>query len=257
MNKLDEMEACAKETPVTNKAMQSPGDPTLGGLDNTRSEIQQVSAVRGLNVATAFASMFVPGVFGTVMTPVASWNDESLKALGEQNLQDAQKSVPTCKEQPSRSVTFEYSYSRPRNDAGGTGQTDGTATGDFDLKSDPYGWNVVGGDGTAKFLWKENFKNRTTQQRGTTSGTLEINVKGEGAPRAETLHVTFHGENLTDVFSCIGCEKTGTSNFSGTTAGFTRSCRFEGVDLVRGGSYTVPSDLDDGYGTCKIKVPPQ
>jgi hypothetical protein len=257
MSKLDEMEACAKETPLTNKTMENPENPTQNGLDNTRSEIRQVSAVRGLNVATAFASMFVPGVFGTVMTPVATWNDESLKSLGEQDLQDAQKSVPTCKEQPGRSVTFEYSYTRPRNDAGGTGEVTRTATGEFELKTDPYGWNVVGGEGAAKIQWKENFKNLTTKQHRTVTGPLELEVKGQGAPRQETLDVTFHGENLTDVFSCTGCEKTGVPNYTGTNAGFTRSCHFEGIDLVRGGNYSTPVDLEEGYGTCKIGVPPQ
>ena len=109
MNQLDEMEACAKENPLSNKALQTRDDPTDESLYDARTEIEQVSAVRGLNVATSFAAMFVPGIFGTVMTPVATWNDESLKELGEQNMTDARKAVPTCKEQPSRSVNFEYS----------------------------------------------------------------------------------------------------------------------------------------------------
>ena len=116
---------------------------------------------------------------------------------------------------------------------------------------------MVGGDGTAKFELKENFKNLTTQQHRTITGPLEINVRGEGAPRAEKLEVTFHGENLTEVFACVGCEKAGNPDYSGTNAGFTRTCKFEGVDLVRGGTYKVSADLDDGYGACKIKVPSQ
>jgi len=258
MDQLEEMQHCAQENPLNKKAMENPADTTKSGLDDARSEIRQVSAIRGLNVATAFASMFVPGAFGTVMTPVATWNDESLKELGERDLQDIKKSVPTCKEQPARQATFEYIYTRTEDGPRGHDVENRTAEGDFDLSADPMVGGLYNGEGSANYHRKEHFNNKRTDQHMTTTGQLELNLRGIGSPRSQTFDITFHGENLTNVNSCAGCEMTVRNpNTENDNSGFARTCKITGVDMIRGGTYSAQVDLDYGYGTCKIKVPGQ
>jgi hypothetical protein len=79
-----------------------------------------------------------------------------------------------------------------------------------------------------------------------------------GTPRNAGIRLNIHGDNLKSQMMCSGgCEKAGPTHSEGTYASVVKSCKFNGVDFVRGGSYTAPSDTEEGYGTCKITVPPQ
>jgi len=83
-----------------------------------------------------------------------------------------------------------------------------------------------------------------------------VNVAGNDPPRAATLKITIHGEQLTDISSCTGCQFTGPTHQEGTNSAITKVCTFPTVDLAKGGSYTAAdADLEPGAGKCKITLP--
>ena len=265
MNEINEMEGCAESNPLTRKAKYDPehGNQAKEDLDHARSEIRQVSAVRGLNVATSLAASLVPGIFGTLMTPVSTWNDQSLKDVVEEPLQTPSNSVPACKKKPSMTGSFEYVYARKYDHHGVDGfltrEVNGTAAGEFGLNSGPKGWGILYGEGTATLAWTEHEKAKDksyvypTEQNGNLAGDLQVEVRGGGSPRTAQLKLSFGAKNLTYDLICTGCD-SGKGSKLHHEAHFGRSCEFNNVDLVRGGKYSAPTVEDEGFGTCKIEI---
>jgi hypothetical protein len=69
---------------------------------------------------------------------------------------------------------------------------------------------------------------------------------------------TYGGDNLTGTLLCVGCEHTTSQpNRDWHNGQWTRRCVLNGVNLFREGTYSAPSETEEGYGNCKVTIPGQ
>jgi len=107
LSELDALEKCAADP--TNPITQS--DPgysanTVAGLQATRAELKQISAVRYVNIMDETAAGLNPvtAVLSIATKQANAWTEETLKGVSEKLMQDARSAVVSCK--PTCPVSF-------------------------------------------------------------------------------------------------------------------------------------------------------
>jgi len=258
---LSKLKDCAKNptNPLTQKAQLDPTTYKNEVVDQVGEAQRDVAwtAVPTVSSDVAnYVSHFLPFGSGIAVGLIFGTQDEAISQYADGRIDNAKQAVVPCEERPSAGARFEYVYHHERSGAY-VGTVDGNASGDFDISADPYGVGVYGGEGSGKFEWNEHGRDTVTKKTDTVHrfGDVEVNVAGNGPPRAATLKITIHGEQLTDISSCTGCQFTGPTHQEGTNSAITKVCTFPTVDLAKGGSYTADADLEPGAGKCKITLP--
>jgi hypothetical protein len=260
--KMEKLDDCAKNpnNPLSQKASKDPSyqHDVMDQLEAADSDVFWSFAPQAASDVAGYAAHFLPFGGGVVVGLIFSTQDEAVEQSVDGRIEEASRYVVPCEEQPTKSATFNYLYHSERKGVY-TGSTDGHVSGDLDFSSDPGGHGFYAGTGHGQFEWDERAQNTVSKSgyHQHLSGKVEVEVSGRGMPRAAEVTLTIHGENLTRVSSCTGCAQAGGGPEQGTDAQVTKTCNFTGVDFIRGGSYTVPSDLEDGLGTCKLTVPGQ
>jgi hypothetical protein len=254
MQQLDAMENCAKNptNPLTQKAYQEdPGyrDKVLSGIQDARSEVQQMTAVRFLNQEASVATGLVDAPIGQLTGKVSDWNENVLKDLSNQQVQDIGKSV-NCQDAPppdpmqQHDGTIKYHFHR--ENYLDFDEDDRIVEGEFDLQSFQQG--IAGLTGAAEF--KTRIRSSRFQTQGACKGHDHLGGGGtssqfqiEGGGTDGECNGTDHGRPTHD------WNQAGVGGFS---------CTFHNVDVVNGGSYTAPADGEDApYGQCELELTPQ
>lgn len=254
MQQLDAMENCAKNpnNPLTQKAYQEdPGyrDRALSGIQDARSEVQQMTAVRFLNQEASVATSLVDAPIGQLTGQVSDWNENVLKDLSNQQVQDIGKSV-NCQDAPpldpkqQHDGTIKYHFHR--ENYLDFDEDDRLVTGEFDLQSFQQG--IVGLKGAAEFKTRIRSSRFVTQgackgHDGLSGGGTNSQLRIEGGGMDGDCRGTDHGRPTHDWY------QAGIGGFS---------CTFHDVDVVNGGSYTAQADGEDApYGQCELELTPQ
>ena len=253
MQQLDAMENCAKNptNPLTQKAYQEdPGyrDRVLSNIQDARSEVQQMTAVRFLNQEANVATGLVDAPIGQLTGKVSDWNEDVLKDLSNQQVQDIGKSV-NCQDAPppdpkQHDGTIKYHFHREQYLD--FDEDDRIVKGEFDLQSFQQG--IVGLKGAAEF--KTRIRSSRFQTQGACKGHDDVSGGGtnssfqiQGGGMEGHCDGTDHGRPTHD------WNQAGIGGFS---------CTFHNVDVVNGGSYTAQADGEDApYGQCELELTPQ
>ncbi|MBZ5655004.1 MAG: hypothetical protein LAO56_06955 [Acidobacteriia bacterium] len=254
MQQLDAMENCAKNptNPLTQKAYQEDpgyGDKVLSNIQDARSEVQQMTAVRYLNQEASVATNLVDAPIGQLTGQVSDWNENVLKDLSNQQVQDIGKSV-NCEDGPppdpkqQHDGTIKYHFHR--ENYLDFDEDDRIVTGEFDLQSFQQG--IVGLKGAAEF------KTRIRSSRFVTQGTCKGHDGLSGGGTNSSFQIQGGGMDG----DCRGTDHGRPTHdwYQAGIGGF--SCTFHNVDVVNGGSYTAQADGEDApYGQCELELTPQ
>lgn len=279
-SELDQLRACAENptNPLTKKTYQeNPSEKAkvLDQIDEAQSQVEQLTAARLLNLVAKTGAKFTgANLAGKLFfDSVAKWNDETLKEVSERWIDDARKGVVECEPAAIRLIgTIQYSFSRSDEGctAGGADycyetKEEHSGSGDFFLET--RGAAIIGNgtgtyDQTRTRAITKTPVHPLTEYNGeyslVTSGDVQIKVEGATSPIVRFS--VFGGGLLTEE----GTSTNYVANFGDskakpvteeilreTTSGFV--CHFEGVDLVKGGTYE--EDVLGG-GSCKLVLSP-
>jgi len=260
-SELSKLKDCAKNptNPLTQKAQLDPStysNQVVDQVGEAQWDVGWTAVPSAASDVANYVSHFLPFGSGLAVGLIFGTQDEAISQYADGRIDNAKQAVVPCDEHPSAGGRFEYVYHRERNDTY-VGITDGSASGDFDLSADPTGVGIYGGQGSGKFEWNAHGRQTVTGKTDTDHmfGDVQVEVSGQGPPRAATLKMTIHGEKLTDLSSCTGCQFTGPTHQEGTNSAVVKVCTFPTVDLAKGGSYAADSDLEVGAGKCKITLP--
>lgn len=260
LKEMDELDDCAKNptNPLSQKAKNDPHyqHDVLDQMDDAKGDVQSTFVpMLGSDVA-GYLGHFLPFGGGAVAALVFSTQDEAVSEFAETRINDARKYLVPCEDKrKGLRGSVEFTYKRSSSVPGNQQEFSGTADGKFELKQDPHGFTVFAGEGDGKLDMAGTVEGYNFKQYYHTSGPLTISVSGRGDPQDATLELTIHGEHLTWTYACAGaaCDKGSSEQ---QEHGFVRGCEFNGVNLVAGGTYSVPAD-SDGTGaqsTCKLKL---
>lgn len=286
-SELDSLEDCANNptNPLTKKTFaENPEEKqkTLDALREARSEVTEITAVRGLNLAAKTGAKFTgANAAGKIfLDSVAKWNDKTLEQVSEGWVEDARKAVVKCDppEPPATRLngTIQYRVSNSQASSSDCNSYQAcwehkeqqSGSGSFFVKVMP---NLISGNGTGSY---EHTRTRVitgtpehplTEYNGeynyVRSGDVEIIV--EGNPVGSTLYVNGAGNMIEEGSSTTYVVKPGDSKVTPVTE--TRSvdatggfvCNFKDVDFVNGGKYK--QDIVWGgtvVGSCEIELFP-
>jgi hypothetical protein len=274
MDQLNFLDYCASNptNPLTRKAYEQ--DPnyqnqTLEGLQDARSDVMGMTAMRFLNLATSAATDLVEGPMGAITAPISSYNDGTLKNLADDRVNEAKKGVPDCKPaqrfeggpyQPMQG-NFKYSYNLSAQECRTQCveyQEERQFEGTVHLVPDSFGYLVGKGSGMIKVKKNQHAYDQYCKNSGwheDLNGNAEIDLKvGGDSPQNGAVIANFTGNALTRDGETIGCngDKQSLSGNGSTGA----SCEFHDVDLVHGGSYSA-FEAGDPHGTCKLELFPE
>ncbi len=264
MNELDEMEKCAKNptNPLAQKALDS--DPNyqhdvLDQMNDARDEVKWSTVPMGASDVAGYVSHFLPFGGGVVTTLVFSTQDEAVSQYVESRIDDARRNYTPCEDKrPAEGGSFVFMYQRTSSVPGNQQQEDVRVEGDFQFKQDPHGFPTYFGQGEAKVESNEKDSTYTNQSHTHFSGPLQVEVSGRGMPRDASLDVNFDGDHLTWTYSCTGRCNSSNRDYSTSdeSHGYKRGCKFNGVDMVRGGTFTgeAVSDGTDAQTSCTLKL---
>ncbi|HMK21562.1 MAG TPA: hypothetical protein VK466_04465 [Terriglobales bacterium] len=274
MDQLNFLDYCANNptNPLTQKAYQQ--DPnyknqTLQGLQDARSDVMQMTAMRFLNLATSVATDLVDGPMGAITAPVSSYNDGTLKGLADDRINEIKKQFPECKPadrfepghyQPMQG-NFTYSYNLTAHECRSQCvdyEEHRKGEGTVHLKPDAMGYLAGEGTGTITLNKKQHAYDQYCKSAGwreNSDGKVNIQLKAGGdTPSNGVILADFNGDALTREGVQIGCDGKEQPLNGGASAG--ASCEFHNVDLVHGGSYSAYQS-GDGHGTCKLEIFPE
>jgi hypothetical protein len=263
LDQLRALEDCAKNptNPLTQKAFQD--DPnyqqqTLEGIADARSDVTQMTGMRYLNLVTSVATDLVDGPLGAITSPISSYNDGTLKNLADDRVKETGGLV-SCGEAPpppeknrgdgritfrtqlqyfngldkyERLVESDFELVRDANSSAGVLRIHGI--GDFKQNSE-----------SAKYKTKSKCKAQA-EVSGNASSIMDHSmltigsnmINGSGDCEMVSAGRVFHSSNYQDPGAV---------------------CRFENVDLVNGGEYTVHADGEPAWeaGTeCVLQLRP-
>jgi hypothetical protein len=281
--------------PVTKKTYdENPEEKqkAVDAIDAARSDANWNTFARyanyGAKIALKFApSGSIPGAAKIGVDSAVKYNDETLKDLTKDSIDDASKSVVPCKnELPVQNIPLallhpmkanvEYKYAHSEELCGSGGdchkrEQHRIISGSFDLYPDKTSVPSLSGTGTANVELTSTSTNTKPPQNedvnyslndlSKTTGTLDITASGVSTPFGSRVEVKFYGESLmnqvtgTYMGAVPGGEgravqdKTPVNN---DKAIYGHSCTFDGVDLVNGGTYSVFTD--GGHGTCHLEL---
>jgi hypothetical protein len=274
MDQLDFLDYCANNpsNPLTQKAYQQ--DPnyqkqTLQGLQDARSDVMQMTAMRFLNLETSVATDLVEGPMGAMTTPISSYNDGTLKNLADDRVNEAKKTMPDCKPaehynpgqyQPMQgNLKYDYNLTSHVCKIGCVDyEEQRKMEGSVHLVADSFGYLAGKGNGQMEVTKKRHAYDQYCKQsdgNDELSGSVEIKVEAGGeTPQNGVIKVNIGGDSLAREGKTIGCDGK-VQNLNGTAAAGA-SCEFHNVDLVHGGSYST-YEMGDPHGTCKLELFPQ
>lgn len=279
LDEFNELQDCVENptNPLTQKAYnENPAykEQTLNNLAEAHSDVTQATAMRFLNLATSVATDFVDGPLGAVTAPVSSYNDDALKGIAENRINDIKKSVTDCNPYkgygdmyPPLHGKVEYLYNRTWNQAKDnwtrvrTEQR--TLTAEVELGFDENGKNNSGVNGTGKY--KQNGQDKYTNPKGYSEdksiieGPVEVYAQLGGSGSVGWVQLGMGGQTMhgvTDHTDTFG-SKPNISHSEWDNGGGGVTCKFTGVNLHKGGTYSSFVESDEGYGTCKIELTPK
>ena len=256
-DKMAKVVDCAKHptNPLSQKASQDPNyqHDVLDQVDAAGSDMFWSFAPQAASDVAGYISHFLPFFGGGVVVGVIfSTQDAAVDQWADGRIDEAAKYVVPCGDKaPGRKGALEFTYTLQEGVPGNQRTVSGKASGSFDFGRDPLGAPVYAGKGDANLEWIETNKTFVNQAHYHLGGPLEIFATGRGSPRDATVKVTFHGEELQSIRACAGSCSTGSTD-TFEHAGFTRTCVFNEVDLVRGGAFAGILEPPDEHATCKV-----
>jgi hypothetical protein len=274
MDQLNFLDYCANNptNPLTQKAYQQ--DPnyqkqTAQGVQDARSDVMQMTAMRYLNLATSVATDLVDGPMGAITAPVSSYNDGTLKGMADDRINEIKKQFPECKPadrfepgqyQPMQG-NLTYSYNLTSHECRSQCvdyEEHRKGEGTVHLKPDDMGYLFGQGTGMITQNKKQHAYDQYCKSAGwreTSDGNFNIQLKAGGdTPSNGVILVNLNGDSLTREGVQIGCD--GKEQPLNGTAAAGASCEFHNVDMVHGGSYSTYQN-GDGHGTCKLEIFPE
>jgi len=278
LDELAELSECAENptNPLTQKAYnEDPGakEQALNSVASSHADVTQASFMRFLNLATSVATDLVDGPLGAITAPVSSYNDEALKGIAEDRINDAKKSVVDCNPYkgygdiyPPLHGQIEYLYKKDSPSSGDNWKRTNTLekqiVADVELGFDENGRNKSGVNGTGTFESKQSggYQNAMgqTDDFQTLTGPVTVYAQLGGSGVVGWIRLDIGGQNLHGVMqhtSTFGQGGTEHSEWDGGQADTT--CKFTNVNLRKGGTYSSFSEGEGGYGTCKIVLIPK
>jgi hypothetical protein len=261
--KIEKLVDCAKNptNPLSQKASQDSHyqHDVMDQLEGADSDMFWSFAPQAASDVAGYISHFLPFFGGGVVVGVVfSTQDQAVEQWADGRIEEAGRYVVPCEDKrPGREGSLEYTYSRHVNMPGNQVDAKASAEGNFQLKQDPNGHTVFAGEGEGKYEWDEKSNGYATKQHIHLSGPFSVSVNARGSPRDATVQLTMHGEHLTWTYACSGyCNNL---YHDQKEHGLYLGCTFNGVDLVRGGTYSGPADSDatGGQTTCTVTLPSQ
>jgi len=286
-SELDSLEDCANNptNPLTKKTFEENPEEkqkTLDALKEARSEVTEITVVRGLNLAAKTGAKFTgANAAGKIFfDSVAKWNDKTLEQVSEGWVEDARKAVVKCDppEPPATRLNGTIRYRVSNSQASSSDcnsyqacwehKEQQSGSGTFFVKVTSSG---IRGNGTGSY---EQTRTRVitgtpehplTEYNGeynyVRSGGVQIIV--EGNLIGSTLYVNGAGSMTEEGSSTTYILEYGNSKVTpvtetrhiDTTGGFV--CNFKEVDFVNGGKYK--QDIVWGgtvVGSCEIELLP-
>jgi hypothetical protein len=284
-SELDSLEDCANNptNPLTKKTFEENPEEkqkTLDALKEARSEVTEITAVRGLNLAAKTGAKFTgANAAGKIFfDSVAKWNDKTLEQVSERWVDDARKAVVKCDPpatQLNGSIQYRVSYSQKSlSDNCNSYQAcweqneQASGGGTFFVKVMPSG---ISGNGTGSYEHTRTRVITGTPQHPLTeydgewnyvrSGDVQIIV--QGSLTYNSLYVNGAGNMIEEGSATTYVVQPGASKATpvtharhiDTTGGFV--CDFKDVDFVNGGKYH--QDIVWGgtvAGSCDVELLP-
>jgi hypothetical protein len=289
-SELDSLENCANNptNPLTKKTFEENPEEkqkTLDALREARSEVTEITAVRGLNLAAKTGAKFTgANAAGKIfLDSVAKWNDKTLEQVSERWVDDARKAVVRCDppEPPATRLngTIQYRVSYSQTSSGDDCNSyqacweqkeQQSGGGSFFVKV-PSGTSAISGNGTGSAEQTRTRVITGTPEHPLTeyigeynfvrSGGVQIIV--EGSLVLNTLSVIGGGNMIEEGSSTTYVVQPGASKATpvtetrriDTTGGF--ACYFKEVDFVNGGMYKQDITWGDTVvGSCEIELFP-
>ena len=274
MDQLNFLDYCANNptNPLTQKAYQQ--DPnyqkqTQQSVQDARSDVMQMTAMRFLNLATSVATDLVEGPMGAITAPISSYNDGTLKGLADDRINEIKKQFPECKPadrfEPGqfRPMQGNFTYAYKLNSHECRSQcVDYEEERKFEstvhLKPNDMGYLFGEGAGNItvkkkQHAWDQYCKNAGWRDNYDGNATIRLKAGGD-TPSNGVVMANFGGDALTRDGVQIGCDGKEQRLNGAASAG--ASCEFHNVDMVHGGSYSA-FESGDGHGTCKLEIFPE
>lgn len=274
MDQLNFLDYCANNptNPLTQKAYQQNPNyqkQTMQGIQDARSDVMQMTAMRFLNLATSVATDLVEGPMGAITAPVSSYNDGTLKGMADDRIDEIKKQFPECKPadrfEPGQfkpmQGNFTYSYNLTSHECRAQCvdyEEHSKGEGTVHLKPNDMGYLYGEAVGNITVKKKQHAYDQYCKSAGwrdNSDGNVNIQLKGGGdTPSNGVILANFSGDSLTREGVQIGCDGKEQPLNGGASAG--GSCEFHNVDMVHGGSYSA-YQTGDGHGTCKLEIFPE
>jgi hypothetical protein len=279
LDEFNELQDCVENptNPLTQKAYnENPAykQQTLDNLAEAHSDVTQATAMRFLNLATSVATDLVDGPLGAITAPVSSYNDDALKGVAENRINDIKKSVTDCNPfkgygdmYPPLHGKVEYLYNRTWHDGKDNGTRvhteKRTLTAEVELGFDENGKNNSGVNGTGKYHMESQGKYTNpkgyAEDKSTIDGPVEVYAQLGGSGSVGWVQLSMGGQTMhgtTDHTDTFG-SKPNISHSEWDNGGGGVTCKFTGVNLQKGGTYSSFVESDNGFGTCKIELTPK
>lgn len=281
-SELEQLRKCAENptNPLTKKTYQeNPSEKAkiVDQINEAESQVSQLTGARLLNLVAKTGAKFTDASFAGKLffDSVAKWNDETLKQVTEGWIDDARKAVVACEPAKIRLAgTIKYKFSRSDEGCAGGDEycyeikEEHTGSGSFSVTTS--GTAIIGNgtgiyDQTRTKVITKKPSDPLTEYDGeyniATGGHVQLKVEGVQSP---TIRLTVNGGGLlteegtsTRYVLYYGDSRVTAEQdeiHRDTTGGFV--CYFEGVDLVKGGTYEVDVKGGDD-GSCTLVLSPQ
>src|SRR5882672_2396080 len=168
-SELSKLKDCAKNptNPLTRKAQLDPAtykNEVVNQVVDAQEDVAWTAVPTVSSDVANYVSHFLPFGSGVAVGLIFSTQDEAIGQYADGTIESAKQAVVPCEERPSAGARFEYVYHHERSGA-------------------------YGGEGSGKFEWNEHGRDTVTKKTDTVHrfGDVEVNVAGNGPPRAATL----------------------------------------------------------------------
>lgn len=279
LDELAELKDCVENptNPLTKKAFdENPAykDQTLNNLADAHTDVTAATAMRFLNLETSVATDLAEGPLGAMTAPVSSYNDEALKGIAENRINEAKKGITDCNPYkgygdiyPPLHGKVEYLYNRTWNEGKDNWTRVRTVqrklTAEVELGFDENGRNNSGVNGTGEYQQKDHSKYANpkgyAEDKSTIEGPVEVYAQLGGAGSVGWVQLGMGGQTMhgvTDHTDTFG-SKPNIIHSEWDNGGGGVTCKFTNVNLHKGGAYSSFVESDEGSGTCKIELTPK
>jgi len=279
LDELAELKDCVENptNPLTKKAFdENPAykDQTLNNLADAHADVTAATAMRFLNLETSVATDLAEGPLGAMTAPVSSYNDEALKGIAENRINEAKKGITDCNPYkgygdiyPPLRGKVEYLYNRTWNEGKDNWTRVRTVqrklTAEVELGFDENNRNNSGVNGTGEYQQKDQSKYTNPKgyadDKSTIEGPVEVYAQLGGTGSIGWVQLGMGGQTMhgvtehTDTFG----SKPNIIHNEWDNGGGGVTCKFTNVNLQKGGTYSSFVESDEGFGTCKIELTPK